>query len=98
MFWKAIKPSQLVGQAALPQQTSSLSPSLKFEPLPDSACHLAIAPKAVPEGNQSSWGSSLALLGLVGHPDWRAHTQGVSELASVAAGSLEENMLPLLLH
>ena len=57
------------------------------------ACHLAISPKAVPEGNRrfrgqnqrpSSWGRAPAQLGRL---DGRAQTQGVSELEAVAAGS-----------
>ena len=70
------------------------------------ACHLAISPKAVPEGNQrfswqnqqpsswpESWGSSSALLA-------QASTNTVfpSQLQSLQAAtcSLEETMLPLL--
>ena len=59
------KPLQFVGQEAQFKFES------KFEPLPDSACHLAISLKAVPEGNRrfrgqnqppSSWDSSPPLL------------------------------------
>ena len=78
------------------RQSSSLSPSLS------PTCHLAISPKAVPEGNRmfrgqsqrpSAWGRSPALLGRVG----RASTYtGRFRVGGSRDCSLEENRLPLL--
>ena len=74
----AIKPLQLVGQAA----------QFKLSPSSSSCRSSGISPKAVPEGNRrfrgqnqrpSSWGSSPALLARVGRASTK--TQGVSESA-----------------
>ena len=70
------------------------------------ACHLAISPKAVPEGNwkfrglnhrPSSWGRFPALhaRGRTGKHIHRAFPSRLPSLLA-ATGSLEENMLPLL--
>ena len=67
------------------------------------ACHLAISPKVVLEGNRrfrgqnqrpSSWDSSPALLARVGLQHRAFPSRQQSLLA--ATGSLEKNMLPLL--
>ena len=75
------------------------------------ACHLAISPKAVPEGNQrfrgqnqrpSSWGRSPALLARVGRASTMLHKHRAfpsrQQSLRAATGSLEKNMLPLLLY
>ena len=70
--------------------------------------HLAISSKAVPEGNRGfrgqnqlpgSWGSTPALLGQVGLVEHKHRVfPSLWQSLLAATGSLEENVLPLLLY
>ena len=90
---EATKPLPLLGQAAQFKFES------KFEPLPGIWQSLQRLFQKVIEGlggkiKRQALGAAL-LLCLRGS-DGQAQTQGVSEPAAVAAGSLEENTLPVL--
>ena len=92
---EAIKPLQLDGQAAEFKFES------KFEPLPVIWQSLRRLFQKTIEGlegkiNGQALGAALWLF--LRWSDWREQTQGISKLATAATGSLEENMLPLLLY
>ena len=93
MISVAVKPLQLLGQEA------HFKSEPKFEPLQVIWQSLQRLFQEVIEGlegkiNGQALGAALRLC--LRGSDGRAQTQGVSESAAVAAGLLEENMLPLL--
>ena len=102
MVLEQIKPLEPIGQAA------EFTFESKFKPLPTSAGHLAITPEgysrrqskdltAISMAKLLGPRSGTAWAGLTGeHKHWAIQSRLQSLWA--ATGSLEENMLPLLLY